>query len=233
MILAAGRGERMRPLTDHTPKPLLRAGGKSLIAWHVERLRDAGFGEIVINHAWLGRMIESALGDGTALGVRITYSPESEALETAGGIAHALPLLGGDPFLVVNGDIHCDYDLARACSAARRIAAGAMDAWLVLVSNPSHHAAGDFTLSAGWVGDAAGARLTFSGIGIYSPALFTGVAPGTRARLAPLLRAAMAARRVGGEFFDGRWTDVGTPQRLQELDSALLRRTGYGLQSSS
>jgi N-acetyl-alpha-D-muramate 1-phosphate uridylyltransferase len=231
MILAAGRGERMRPLTDHLPKPLLQAGGKPLITWHVERLRDAGICELVINHAWLGRIIEAALGDGSALGVRIAYSPEPEALETAGGIARALPLLGERPFLVVNGDIHCDYDFARAHGAARRIDAGAMDAWLVMVANPAHHATGDFTLSAGRVTDTAGPRLTFSGIGIYSPALFAGIIPGERAPLAPLLRRAMAAQRVAGEFFDGRWTDVGTPQRLQQLDTELGQRPGTGLQS--
>ncbi len=231
MILAAGRGERMRPLTDRLPKPLLQAGGKPLITWHVERLRDAGIRELVINHAWLGGMIEAALGDGSALGVRIAYSPEPEALETAGGIARALPLLGARPFLVVNGDIHCDYDFARAHGAARRIDAGAMDAWLVMVANPAHHAMGDFTLSAGRVADTAGPRLTFSGVGIYNPALFAGIIPGTRAPLAPLLRRAMAAQRVAGEFFDGRWTDVGTPQRLQQLDAELRQLPGTGLQS--
>jgi MurNAc alpha-1-phosphate uridylyltransferase len=233
MILAAGRGERMRPLTDRAPKPLLHAGGKPLITWHLERLRAAGICELVINHAWLGTMIEDALGDGSTLGVHITYSPETEALETAGGIAQALHWLGDRPFLVVNGDIHCDYDFARAHGLAERIEAGALDAWLVMVTNPAHHPSGDFALSAGWIGDSAAARLTFSGIGVYSPALFAGIAPGTRARLAPLLREAMAARRVAGEFFDGRWTDVGTPQRLQELDTELRQPTGSGLQSFS
>lgn len=233
MILAAGRGERMRPLTDRTPKPLLQAGGKALITWHVERLREAGISDIVINHAWLGGMIESALGNGSALGVRIEYSPEPEALETAGGIARAMPLLGDRPFLVVNGDIHCNYDFVRTEAAARRIDAGAIDAWLVLVANPPHHAAGDFTLASGWVGESDGPRLTFSGIGIYSPALFSGITPGTRARLAPLLREAMVEQRVAGEFFDGRWTDVGTPQRLSELDAELRQATGTGLQSVS
>ena len=231
MILAAGRGERMRPLTDQMPKPLLQAGGKPLITWHIERLRDAGILELVINHAWLGKMIEATLGDGSALGVRIAYSPEPEALETAGGIARALPLLGERPFLVVNGDIHCDYEFARAHGAARCIDAGLMDAWLVMVANPPQHAAGDFTLCAGRVADTAGARLTFSGIGIYSPALFAGILPGARARLAPLLREAMAVQRVAGEFFDGHWTDVGTPQRLHRLDAELLQKTGTGLQS--
>ena len=233
MILAAGRGERMRPLTDRTPKPLLLAGGKALITWHVERLHKAGIRDIVVNHAWRGGMIESALGNGSALGVRIEYSPEPEALETAGGIARALPLLGDRPFLVVNGDIHCNYDFARTEAAARRIDAGAIDAWLVMVANPQHHAAGDFTLASGWVGETGDPRLTFSGIGIYSPALFAGIAPGARARLAPLLREAMAKRRVAGEFFDGRWTDVGTPQRLSELDAELRQATGTGLQSVS
>jgi MurNAc alpha-1-phosphate uridylyltransferase len=223
MLLAAGRGERMRPLTDHTPKPLLAVGGKPLIVWHVERLREAGIVDLVINHAWLGDTIEAALGDGSALGVNIVYSPEAEALETAGGIVRALPLLGREPFLVVNGDIHCAYDFLRAHGAAARIAAGEFDTWLVLVPNPPHHAEGDFALQNGLVADGGGPCLTFSGIGIYHPALFAGIAPGAKARLAPLLRAAMANRRVGGEFFGGPWTDVGTPERLAELDLELRR----------
>jgi MurNAc alpha-1-phosphate uridylyltransferase len=223
MILAAGRGERMRPLTDRTPKPLLPVGGKPLIVWHLERLATAGLREVVINHAHLGGQIEAALGDGARWGLSIRYSPEPEgALETAGGIANALPLLGGDEaFLVINGDIYCDWDVARAATA---LAANDL-AHLVLVPNPSHHPRGDFSLMGIEVGadvTAAGAQAcTFSGIGIYRPQLFAGIRRGERAQLAPLLRAAMAAGRVSGELHAGRWTDVGTPQRLAELDAEL------------
>jgi MurNAc alpha-1-phosphate uridylyltransferase len=223
MILAAGRGERMRPLTDATPKPLLAAGGKPLIVWHIEALVRAGVRDIVINHAHLGRMIETALGDGARFGARIRYSPEGEALETAGGIAKALPLLGEAPFLVVNGDIFCDYDFA----ALPGLAAGDL-AHLVLVPNPPHHPHGDFALAGNRVTappPAPGLPLhTFSGIGLYRPALFAGIARGEKAKLAPLLLAAMRAGRVGGELHAGRWTDVGTPGRLEELDQLLSRQ---------
>jgi MurNAc alpha-1-phosphate uridylyltransferase len=217
MILAAGRGERMRPLTDHTPKPLLPAGGKPLIVWHIERLAAAGFRELVINHAHLGVQIETALGDGSRWNVSIAYSDEGIALETAGGIANALPLLGDGPFLVVNGDVFCNYDFARL----RAYGLGDDLAYLVLVPNPEHHPSGDFSLEAGRVRDGGEPPFTFSGIGLYRPELFAGIAPGTPARLAPLLRAAMAEGRVGGELFTGRWLDIGTPQRLAELDAEL------------
>jgi MurNAc alpha-1-phosphate uridylyltransferase len=223
MILAAGRGERMRPLTDRTPKPLLPVGGKPLIVWHLERLATAGLREVVINHAHLGGQIEAALGDGARWGLSIRYSPEPEgALETAGGIANALPLLGGDEaFLVINGDIYCDWDVARAATA---LTANDL-AHLVLVPNPSHHPRGDFSLKGTEVGAdiaAPGVQVcTFSGIGVYRPQLFAGIRRGERAQLAPLLRAAMAAGRVSGELHAGRWTDVGTPQRLAELDAEL------------
>lgn len=222
MILAAGRGERMRPLTDTCPKPLLTASGKPLIVWHIERLRAAGCTDIVINHAHLGELIEQALGDGSRHGVRIQYSPEREALETAGGIRAALPLLGEAPFLVVNGDIHCDADLAAFRQAARVDADGDL-ARLLLVPNPEHHPAGDFGLERGRVVDVAddAPKLTFSGIGIYHPALFAGLASGDKARLAPLLRAAIADRRVSGSLHTGYWLDVGTPRRLAELDRHL------------
>jgi len=215
MILAAGRGERMRPLTDRTPKPLLRVAGKPLIVWHIERLAAAGIRRLVINHAHLGEQIEQALGDGHRWGVHIDYSREGEgrALETGGGIFKALPLLGERPFLVINGDIWCDCDLARI-----RPAAGSL-AHLLLVDNPSHHPGGDFGLKAGQVVDAE-PRLTFSGIGVYDPALFADAAPGAFP-LAPLLRRAMANGRVSGEHFRGSWVDVGTPERLEELDSHL------------
>lgn len=220
MILAAGRGERMRPLTDITPKPLLPVVGKPLIVWHLERLARAGWRDIVINHAHLGDQIEALLGDGAAWGVRIAYSPEPPgALETAGGIANALPLLtggtGGAPFLVVNGDIFCDWDFARLRSREIDLA------HLVLVDNPAHHPGGDFSLVDGKVGAGGTPQLTFSGIGVYRPELFAGIARGQPAKLAPLLRSAIDAGRVTGERHAGRWVDVGTPQRLAALDAEL------------
>ncbi len=208
----------MRPLTDRTPKPLLPVAGKPLIVWHIERLARAGLREIVINHAHLGDQIETLLDDGSAWGVSIRYSAEpAGALETAGGIANALPLLGDDPFLVVNGDTYCEWDFARARAA---LADGDV-AYLVLVPNPPHHPAGDFALRSGRVADGGEPRLTFSGIGIYRPALFADIERGKPAKLAPLLRAAMAEDKVGGEAHAGRWVDVGTPQRLEELDAEL------------
>jgi MurNAc alpha-1-phosphate uridylyltransferase len=217
MILAAGRGERMRPLTDHTPKPLLPVGGKPLIAWHLEHLACAGFREIVINHAHLGAQIEAALGDGSRYGVSIQYSPEGEALETAGGIANALPLLGDAPFLVVNGDVFCDYDFSQL---ARQPMDGVV-AHLVLVDNPEQHPHGDFVLSAGRLVEEGARRLTFSGIGVYRPELFAGVVRGSKAKLAPLLRAEISQARVTAEHYRGHWVDVGTPERLQALDQQL------------
>jgi len=219
MILAAGRGERMRPLTDATPKPLLMAGGKPLVVWHIERLARAGFRQLVINHAHLGAQIEAALDDGSRFGVSIRYSPEPEALETAGGIANALPLLGPEPFLVVNGDIFCDYDFA---GLPREL--GALSAYLVLADNPGHHPGGDFALKEGKVLDQGEPKLTFSGIGIYRPEMFAAIHRGAKARLAPLLREQMAQGRVGGEHFRGVWMDIGTPQRLQELDRMLQNK---------
>lgn len=221
MILAAGRGERMRPLTDHTPKPLLAAGGKALIVWHIERLARAGITDLVVNHAHLGAQIERALGDGSRFGVSISYSPEHpSALETAGGIAHALHLLGEEPFAVVNGDIYCDYDFARLPLQASSLQSGADTAHLVLVNNPPHHPEGDFGLQSGRVVDAA-PRLTFSGVGVYRPMLFHHLDRNAAAPLAPLLRAQISAGCVSGEHHTGRWVDVGTPQRLEELDKAL------------
>ena len=221
MILAAGRGERMRPLTDATPKPLLPAGGKPLIVWHIEALVRAGIREIVINHAHLGRLIETALGDGARFGARIDWSPEGEALETAGGIANALPLLGDAPFAVINGDIACDFDYARLPPIADALRARDLRAHLVLVSNPPHHPCGDFALRDGRVSAEDEPKLTFSGIGLYDPNLFAGIGRGARAKLAPLLRAAMANGAVSGELHAGRWMDVGTPGRLAELDRFL------------
>ena len=222
MILAAGRGERMRPLTDHCPKPLLPAGGRPLIAWHLERLARAGFRQVVINHAHLGARLEQALGDGSAWGLSIAWSREPQALETAGGIANALPLLGEAPFLVINGDVWCDFDPGRAHTIAAQMDAAGLQAWCVLVANPAHHPQGDFGLDGGLLRETdTGLRLTFSGIGVYRPSLFAGLRRGERAPLGPLLRAAAAAGRAGAERHWGRWTDVGTPQRLAELDAEL------------
>lgn len=226
MILAAGRGERMRPLTDHTPKPLLAVGGKSLIVWHIERLRDAGYTRIVINHAHLGQQIEDALGTGAAFGVTIDYSREGVALETAGGIATALPLIKNDVFAVVNGDIYCDFDFARLAAPLARLAVGDDRAHLVLVNNPPHHPKGDFGLYDERVVTTCPATphavpLTFSGIGVYHRDLFATMPPHEKAPLAPLLRQAIDAGRVSGEHFTGRWVDVGTPERLRQLDESL------------
>jgi MurNAc alpha-1-phosphate uridylyltransferase len=240
MILAAGRGERMRPLTDHTPKPLLPVGGKPLLVWHIERLRAAGYTHIVINHAHLGQQIEDALGNGAAFGVSIEYSREVSALETAGGIATALPLIEEDVFPVVNGDIYCEFDFARLAEPLARLARGHDQAHLVLVDNPPHHLAGDFVLDAGrvvpsrlstYVLGAAGAKdgipcghdsqFTFSGIGVYHRALFAHTPAGEKAPLAPLLRLAIDTGRVSGEHYGGRWEDVGTPARLAALDEEL------------
>ena len=221
MILAAGRGERMRPLTDETPKPLLSVGGKPLIVWHIEKLVQAGIQDIVINHAHLGHKIEDYLGDGSAYGARIAYSAEGKALETAGGIANALHLLGEAPFAVINGDIFTYYDFARLADGARSMMEHDALAHLVLVDNPSHHPEGDFALEEGWVQLAGKTMLTFSGIGIYQPSIFQHISPGTSAKLAPLLRDLITAKRVRGEWDRGRWVDVGTPQRLQALDRVL------------
>jgi len=223
LILAAGRGERMRPLTDTIPKPLLAVGGRPLIEWHLQALAEAGIREVVINHAWLGEQIEAALGDGERFGLRIRYSPEPPgALETAGGIVNALPLLGEAPFLVVNGDIWTDYPFTRLPREP-----GRGQAHLVLVDNPSHHPQGDFHLAAGRVQAEGTPRLTFSGIGLYSPALFAGLEPGRRP-LAPVLREAMARGRVIGEHYGGRWFDIGTPERLARLDAELGREREHG-----
>ena len=219
MILAAGRGERMRPLTDTTPKPLLLAGGKPLIEWHLERLAASGFREVVINHAHLGAQIEAALGDGSRFGLHIEYSPEPPgALETAGGIAHALPLLGKESFLVVNGDVWCDWDFSRAHQLTTK------HAHLVFVSNPPQHASGDFCLDGETVRYASsgiGPTLTYAGTGVFSPDLFAAVPRGAVMKMRPLLDAAIARAIVSGEHHGGRWVDVGTPQRLTELDHTL------------
>jgi len=229
MILTAGRGERMRPLTDHVPKPLLHVGGRSLLAWHLSALARAGFREVVINHAYLGAQIPAALGDGSAWGLRITYSDEGDVpLETAGGIFNALPLLGPEPFLLVNGDIWTDYDFGRLPALDPDALAA-----LVLVPNPPQHPHGDFALSPNTHGTlniladpqrlaaADGPpRYTYSGIGIYRPEIFDGCEPG-RFPLLPILQRAATAGRLRGSIYWGSWSDVGTPQRLRELDERL------------
>lgn len=221
MILAAGRGERMRPLTDHTPKPLLEVGGKPLIVWHLERLARAGLRDIVINNAWLGEQLMSALGDGSRWGVRLQHSPEGTALETAGGIALALPRLGPAPFLVINGDLWCDWPLARAHTLGQRLLALDARCACVMIENPAHHPEGDFFLEGGRLNAVRGSgpRLTFSGIGIYHPTLFSAIEPGAAAPLAPLLRSAMASGQALGERHEGVWQDIGTVTRLQALQA--------------
>lgn len=216
MILAAGRGERMRPHTDVTPKPLLRIGGQMMIERHVHALAQAGIQQLVINYAHLGEQIVRALGDGSAYGVEIAYSPEPEAaLETGGGIFNALPLLGTEPFLVVNADIWTDYSFAGLPAVVDGLA------HLVMVDNPPHHPDGDFSLSGGRLAQRGPAMLTFSGIGIYRPELFTGCMPGAFP-LAPLLRSAMGDGQVSGEQYDGRWFDIGTPERLEAINRIVI-----------
>ena len=221
MILAAGKGERMRPLTLHTPKPLLPVGGKPLIQWHMEALQRAGFRQLVINHAWLGEQLEEAFGDGARLSLSISWSAEEQPLETAGGILRALPLLGTEPFVLVNGDVWCDVDFARLGLPKGKLA------HLLLVANPPFKQQGDFLLNDGMVANPKGeddcAGLTYSGIAVLSPALFDGLSDGPQP-LAPLLRAAADKGLVSGERHAGRWIDVGTPERLQQAD--LLAREG-------
>ena len=217
MILAAGRGERMRPLTDHTPKPLLEVGGKPLIVWHLERLAIAGFREVVINHAHLGEQIENTLGNGAEWGLSIQYSAEGQALETAGGIVKALPLLGQLPFLVVNGDIYTDINFAGLSQA---LPEGEL-AHLVLIDNPPQHAQGDFAFDDNALALKGSRMLTFSGVGVYRPAMFAGIPYGQAAKLAPLLKLAIAQGRASAEHHQGLWHDVGTPERLYELDHQL------------
>jgi MurNAc alpha-1-phosphate uridylyltransferase len=219
MVLAAGRGERMRPLTDREPKPLLRVGGKRLIEYHLERLASGGFRDVVINTAWLGDMIESALGSGERYGLSITYSHERpDALETGGGIFNALPLLGAAPFLLVNGDVWTDIDFG----ALHRAPPPQSLAHLVLVPNPPQHMRGDFLLEAGQIAEGEGMRHTYSGIGIYTSGFFADCAPG-KFPLLPLLRRAIARNALSGELHDGDWYDIGTIERLNALDSQLTR----------
>lgn len=226
MILCAGRGERMRPLTDTTPKPLLQVAGKPLVQYHIEKLAKAGVSEIVINHAWLGEQIEKELGDGSQWGVTIRYSAEGEALETAGGIIKALPLLGEQPFIVVNGDVWSDYPFEQLLVVTPE------KAHLVLVANPEHNPLGDFALAEdGLLSEQGDKKFTFSGVSVMNPVLFSeliseldcgrgnGVMP-----LAPLLRQAMAQQQVSGELYQGEWIDVGTPERLAVLDHSVRKK---------
>lgn len=220
MLLAAGRGERLRPLTDHTPKPLLEVGGRALIEWQIARLVDAGIRDFVINLAHLGDRIAAHLGDGRRLGVRIAYSVEPPgALETGGGIRHALPLLGAAPFIAANADVWIEFDFARLPALAQDLA------HLVLVPNPAHNAQGDFALDGARVRGDGEPRHTFSGVALYSPALFATQAEG-RFPLAPLLRRAAAEGRVGGRLHTGIWIDVGTPERLAAARRRAANLTG-------
>jgi len=220
MILAAGHGTRMRPLTNHTPKPLLKVGGKPLIIWHIENLKQAGFKDIIINIAWLGDQIPAALGDGSQFDVNLHYSDEQNegALETAGGIVKALPLLGDETFLVVNGDVWCDY-----LYSTQNPLKDSDQAHLILVNNPEHNLEGDFSLSKQRVDDEDNShdKHTFSGIGYYHPSLFNSLPTGKLA-LAPILRKAMQENKVSGELFEGDWLDIGTPERLEKLNLRLL-----------
>lgn len=230
LIFAAGRGERMRPLTDACPKPLLKVRGRPLIVWHILNLVRAGITDIVINHAHLGHMIEAALDDGSQFGAKITYSAEGTALETAGGIARARHLLGEEPFVAVAADIYCPhFDFKQVIDVLQ-----ANDpwgnphpvdtrdiAWLYLVKNPAHNTKGDFALNNFTIAHDGEPRFTFSGIGVYRPEMFDAVTPGEKAALAPILREYAARGRVGGEVYRGDWTDVGTPERLEQLNAPL------------
>jgi MurNAc alpha-1-phosphate uridylyltransferase len=216
MLLAAGRGERMRPLTLERPKPLLAVGGHALIDWHLQRLAAAGIGDVVVNVSWLGAQIEAHCGDGAAYGLNIRYSREDTPLETAGGIIQALPLLGSEPFILANADTWTDYRISQLVG----IAVPAGGAHLVLVDNPEHNRNGDFTLRDARIRRAAGDTLTYAGLGVYDPGFFDGYAPGKRPLL-PLLERAIDENRLTGEHYRGAWVDVGTPERLEVLDRRL------------
>ncbi|MFC5472633.1 N-acetylmuramate alpha-1-phosphate uridylyltransferase MurU [Paraherbaspirillum soli] len=230
MILAAGRGERMRPLTDATPKPLLKVRGRPLIVWHIVNLVRAGITEIVINHAHLGQLIEDAIGDGSKFGATIAYSAEATALETAGGIANARHLLGDEPFVAIAGDIYCphfDFEQVKNTLEDKDVWGNPYPldqrdvAWLYLVKNPAHNLQGDFGLHSFSISNEGQPRHTFSGIGVYRPAMFDAIAAGQTAKLVTLLREYAARGQVGGEVYRGEWTDVGTVERLNQLNAPL------------
>ncbi len=217
LIFAAGKGERMLPLTEHTPKPLILAGGKPLIVWHLEKLRAIGIREVVVNTSHLAAQFPAILGDGSRWGISIHYCYEGpEPLETGGGMLNALPWLGGAPFLAVNGDVWCDMDFSTLPTEPEGLA------HLVVVDNPSHHAGGDFVLRNGRLFDEPQPRLTFAGIGVYRRELLNGLVRG-KYSIVPTLRTAMLAGKVSGEHFQGRWCDIGTPQRLKEIEDYLRR----------
>jgi len=229
MIFAAGRGERMRPLTDACPKPLLEVGGKPLIVWQIERLARSGFETIVINHAWLGEQIEAALGDGSRWHVQLRYSPEHEALETAGGIVNALPLIEdngvSEVFLAVSGDVYADFDyraLNAHAQAMKSLAEPGMH--LVMVPNPAFHPNGDFALTDGVLSLDAEPRITFGNIGLYDTRMFRDLPRGTRRALKPYYRETIARGLATGELYEGLWENVGTPAQLQALDQRLVER---------
>ena len=220
MILAAGMGNRMRPLTLHTPKPLLEVGGKPLIVWHIEKLQKIGVQEIVINTAWLGEKLADALGDGSQFGVKILWSHEGQGLETAGGIIKALPLLGNEPFILVNGDVWTTMDFAPLLNVQLQDDL----AHLVLVENPVQHPQGDFTLAANkaytFEQARSGENLTYSGVAVMHPQMFDGLESGKRP-LAPLLKQAMQEEKISAQKLQGVWMDVGTPERLNALDQQI------------
>ena len=214
MILAAGRGERMRPLTDQIPKPLLEVAGKPLIVWHLEKLAKANFEEVIINHAYLGEMIEAYVGDGSRWNLKITYSREGSPLETAGGIKKALPLIGDQPFLVVNADIYTDFNFATIKNRNLNDCKG----HLIMVKNPKQHPDGDFFLQNNQIELEGKERLTFSGIAIYQPKIFEDINIEPVAKLAPILKKLIDAKCISGEVYQGLWFDIGTPERLNEVN---------------
>lgn len=230
MIFAAGRGERMRPLTDTVPKPLLKVRGRPLIVWHILNLVRAGITEIVINHAHLGHMIEEELGDGSKYGATIRYSREAEALETAGGIAYARDLLGDEPFLAISGDIYCpyfDFEQVKDVLHDKDMWGNPYDkdkrdvAWLYLTPNPWHNPKGDFALNMYTLANTGDTLWNFGNIGVYRPEMFDGIVPGTKASLGKLLREYVERGQVGGELYEGEWVNVGTVQQLDELNGTV------------
>src|SRR5450830_254360 len=233
MIFAAGRGERMRPLTDTTPKPLLKVRGRPLIVWHILNLVKAGITEIVINHAHLGDQIEQTLGDGSKFGAKLLYSREEKALETAGGIAQARALLGEQPFVAISGDIYIPYfDFEQVKTVledndlwGNPIPLDKRDvAWIYLVKNPAHHPTGDFALNSFAIANEGAPLYTFGNIGVYRPQMFDAITPGEHAKLGPLLREYAARGQVGGEVYRGEWINVGTVEQLEELNTPLAGR---------